>query len=66
MKEANRLNVRDIPGKLAVAGYIMIPARSNEPPFNFPATLEQLAEAEHERWMQSKLDDGWKVGPEDG
>ncbi len=64
LKEANRLNVRDIPGKLAVAGYIMIPARSNEPPFNFPGKpLEQLAEAEHKRWMQSKLNDGWKVGP---
>jgi hypothetical protein len=61
LKEANRLNVRDIPGKLEVAGYIMIPARSNEPPFNFPGEpLEILAEAEHERWMQSKFDDGWK------
>ena len=60
LKEANRLNVRDIPAKLAVAGYIMIPARSNEPPFNFPGKpLEVLAEAEHKRWMQSKLDDGW-------
>ena len=63
LKEANRLNVRDIPAKLAVAGYIMIPARSNEPPFNFPgAPLEVLAAAEHERWMQSKLADGWGYG----
>ncbi len=61
LKEANRLNVRDILAKLAVAGYIMIPARSNEPPFNFPGKpLELLAEAEHKRWMQSKLEDGWK------
>lgn len=61
MKEANRLNVRDIPIKLASAGYIMIPARSNQPPFNFPGeTLAVLSEAEHMRWMQSKLDDGWK------
>ncbi len=63
MKEANRLNARDIPAKLAVAGYIMIPARSNEPPFNFPeGSLEQLAEQEHERWMQVKLADGWTYG----
>ncbi len=40
MKEDNRQNVRDIPAKLAAAGYVMIPARSNEPPFNFPADLE--------------------------
>jgi len=63
LKQANGLNVRDIPSKLAVAGYVMTPARSNEPPFNFPGeALERLAEAEHERWMQSKLADGWKYG----
>ena len=65
LKEANRLNVRDIPTKLAASGYIMVPARSNEPSFNFPGEpLEILAEAEHERWMQSKLDDGWTYAPE--
>ncbi len=64
LKEQNRLNVRDIPTKLAVAGYIMIPARSNEPPFNFPGEpLEELAQAEHERWMQSMLEDGWAYAP---
>jgi hypothetical protein len=65
LKEQNRLNVRDIPIKLAVAGYIMIPARSNEPPFNFPGEpLERLAQEEHVRWMQTKLDDGWTYAPE--
>jgi hypothetical protein len=60
-KESNRLTVRDISVKLEIAGYIMIPARSNEPPFNFPGKpLEQLAEAEHKRWMKSKFEDGWK------
>ncbi|OGN72213.1 MAG: hypothetical protein A2X25_00695 [Chloroflexi bacterium GWB2_49_20] len=64
-KEQNRQNVRDIPIKLASAGYAMIPARSNEPPFNFPGdSLEFLAEREHERWMQVKLADGWKYAPE--
>jgi hypothetical protein len=64
IKEQNRANVRDIPSKLAVAGYVMIPARSNEPPFNFPGDpLEVLAEAEHERYVQSKLADGWAYAP---
>jgi hypothetical protein len=64
LKEQNRQNVRDIPIKLASAGYVMIPARSNEPPFNFPGKpLEFLAEAEHERWMLSKLEDGWAFAP---
>lgn len=60
-KEQNRGAVRDIPNKLARSGYIMIPARSNEPPFEFPGPhLEQLAEMEHERWMQAKLEAGWQ------
>jgi hypothetical protein len=64
LQQANRLNVRDIPLKLEAAGYVMIPARSNEPPFNFPGDdLEWLAEEEHVRWMESKLDDGWTYGP---
>ncbi len=65
LQESNRLNVRDIPAKLAAAGYIMIPARSNEQPFNFPGEpLEILAEAEHERWMRSSLENGWVFAPE--
>jgi hypothetical protein len=39
----------------------MRPARSNEPPFNFPGhDLERLAEMEHERWMRQKLEAGWR------
>lgn len=65
LKEQNRRNVRDIPAKLAAVGYAMIPARSNEPPFNFPGdALEQLAEMEHESYMEAKLADGYRYGPE--
>lgn len=64
-KEQNRQNVRDIPTKLALAGYIMRPAKSNEPPYNFPGPdLELLAEREHERWMRQKQEAGWKYAPE--
>ncbi|RPI83537.1 MAG: ATPase, partial [Chloroflexi bacterium] len=59
-QEQNRLNVRDIAEKLALSGYIMRPARSNEPPFEFPGKdLEFLAEREHERWVKAKYDAGW-------
>lgn len=62
-KAQNRGNVRDIPAKLASAGYVMVPARSNEPPFNFPgADLEALAEAEHDRWMKAKIGAGYRWG----
>jgi hypothetical protein len=63
LKESNRANVRDIPNKLARAGYVMLPARSNEPPFNFPGSdLETLARLEHERWMESMQRAGWVYG----
>ncbi|MFO7742597.1 MAG: RyR domain-containing protein [Anaerolineae bacterium] len=62
-KEQNRAAVRDIPHKLAQVGYVMIAARSNQPPFEFPENdedLERLAELEHRRWMHSKLEAGWR------
>ena len=43
----------------------MIPARSNEPPFDFPgADLELLALREHERWMAALISTGWQHAPE--
>ena len=63
-KEQNRLIVRDIPVKLAEAGYVIRPARSGEPPFNFPhADREFLAQFEHERWLRARLAAGWRYGP---
>ncbi len=63
-KEQNRGNVRDIPAKLARIGYVMVPPRSDEPPFDFPGEdLEKLAEMEHERWMQAKIEAGWHYAP---
>lgn len=62
-KAQNRGNVRDICTKLATAGYVMVPARSNEPPFKFPGlALEALAEAEHDRWMKAKIGAGYRWG----
>jgi hypothetical protein len=63
--ESNRDNVRDIANKLAAIGYLMVPARSNEPPFDFPGDdLEYLAELEHQRWMTEKINAGWRHSPE--
>jgi hypothetical protein len=60
-KDQNRDLVREIAMKLAGTGYIMIPARSDEPAFEFPgAHLETLAEIEHERWMSRKFEAGWR------
>jgi hypothetical protein len=65
-KEQNRSAVRDIPNKLNRIGYVMIPARSNEPT-KFPRgedDLERLARMEHRRWMKDKLAAGWEYAPE--
>ncbi|MCJ7716317.1 MAG: RyR domain-containing protein, partial [Anaerolineales bacterium] len=65
-KEQNRSAVRDIPQKLGRIGYVMIPARSNEPA-EFPKgeeDLELLSKMEHERWMTVKIKTGWVFAPE--
>ncbi|MBG0788231.1 MAG: ATPase, partial [Anaerolineaceae bacterium] len=65
-KEQNRNAIKDIPNKLATIGYVMIPSRSNQPVFHFPDQDEDaiaLAKIEHQRWWDTKLEMGWKVGP---
>lgn len=63
-KESNRNAVRSIAEKLKKVGFIMIQARSNEPPFDFPGVdLDQLAEMEHDRYMQVAIAQGWHYGP---
>ena len=64
-KESNRNAVRSIPEKLKSVGFLMIQARSNEPPFDFPgADMDQLAEMEHDRYMRDAILQGWRYGPE--
>lgn len=63
LKEQNRASVRDIPAKLAKAGYLMTPAKSEEASSGFPGDLlDQLAEDEHNRWMSAKAAAGWTYG----
>ena len=62
-KESNRDTVRSIPRKLAVAGYVMIPSRSNQLSVEFPGDdLESLARLEHRLWMDAKLAAGYTLG----
>jgi hypothetical protein len=65
-KDSNRATVRNIPRKLAAAGYAMVPSRSNQPPLEFPgADLETLARLEHDLWMEDRLAAGFTLGPAD-
>ncbi len=64
-KDQNRDQVRDIPNKLAQVGYVMMPARTSEPPFGFTdEDIELLATEEHERWMKLKIANGWRFDPQ--
>jgi RyR domain-containing protein len=64
-KRQNIANAQDIPNKLAQVGYIMLRARSEEEPIEFPPCIvERLAEMEHERWLKAKLEAGWRWASE--
>ena len=64
LKEFNRGFVRDLPRKLATAGYAMRPARSGEPPLELSEQeVRLLTEQEHERWLASRLAEGWSWAP---
>jgi hypothetical protein len=65
LRESNRAAARALPDQLGTAGY-RLQVRSGEPDAvtELPAeTVEQLAEAEHERWMGEKRTHGYVHGP---
>jgi hypothetical protein len=66
LRDANRGQAHDIGGKLATIGCQMVPSLTWVVPTEaFSGTeVEDLAEAEHKRWMQDRLDAGWRWGPE--
>ena len=62
-KDANRTTVRNIPRKLAAAGYAMTPATGAEPPVTFSVEdIEPMAEVEHELWMADRAEAGFRLG----
>ena len=63
----NEQNALSIPDKLSRSGYVMIHARTNEPPLIFPDyDLDLLAEEEHNRWVKAKIaqDSRWHYATE--
>ena len=63
VKEQNRDLVREIPKKLASAGYVMrqLGPGASVGAFSEPE-IEFLAEREHDRWARLKLAQGWSHG----
>ena len=65
LKEQNRDFVRHIARQLAALGYWLAPAPREQISCALPEQhIEVLAEAEHERWLRLKLEQGYRYGPE--
>ena len=51
----------EIPIQLASVGYVLVQARGNETPPEFPDdVIEKLSIMEHKRWMDTHISAGWK------
>jgi hypothetical protein len=62
-REANRAQARDIPAKLASVGAQVEPGTPGVPFAFTPDEIEELARAEHERWVSQREEAGWTYGP---
>jgi|RhiMetdeSRZDD1v2_1073273.scaffolds.fasta_scaffold1616018_1 hypothetical protein len=60
LREANRAQARDIPVKLAAIGATVEPGPESVPFVFSQPELDRLAEAEHRRWMDQRLQAGWR------
>jgi hypothetical protein len=66
-REDNRRFADDLYAKLVLIECMLVPdplRDPSEPQFEFDAAeLETLSRHEHDRWAQSRIDDGWRYGP---
>ncbi|MBM3318422.1 MAG: hypothetical protein FJY75_11280, partial [Candidatus Eisenbacteria bacterium] len=63
VRAENRANVLDIGRKLAACGCVMVPAAGAAPEARLtPEDFERMARMEHDRWVRSKLAQGWRWG----
>ncbi len=65
LRDANRAQADGYATHLAALGYIITTAGDGSPPPRLVLRgddLERMAEAEHERWMEHKLSQGYRYG----
>lgn len=65
LKESNRQQADHIPVKLNAVGYGFVPivGRKAKPATFTKDEIEKMAELEHERWVEEREAEGWKIGP---
>jgi hypothetical protein len=66
-KQSSRDQASHLKEKLEMIGYTLISQTDwSEPLFQFtPEQVEQLAIAEHDRFVKERIERGWKLGPRD-
>ena len=64
LQKSNQALARSIPLKLEEAGYVMMPAQEGQNTFDrlSKEVLEQMAEREHERFVEERKTAGWTFG----
>jgi hypothetical protein len=63
VKQDNLNAAQEMPDKLALAGYAIVPDRVGDAKDHFPKDeVEIMAEAEHDRWLRGKIAAGWVYG----
>ncbi len=70
LRVSNRFFAQSVGGKLVQLGVGLTSLRSAAPPHGLPLDaeeLDELAQAEHDRWMRDQIADGWRLtaGPKD-
>lgn len=65
LKRSNRRQADDIFAKLEAIGCTLVPYGAGDPePFAFEREeIELLARMEHNRWVEERREDGWRLGP---
>lgn len=64
LKQDNRNAAMEMPEKLALAGYAIVPDRMGDGVEIPKNDIEIMAEREHNRWLRNKIATGWKYGRE--
>ncbi|MBP1823163.1 NAD-binding protein [Mycobacterium sp. OAE908] len=66
-RDSSRAQARDIPVKLHMIGCVIAPLRDwGASDFTFdPEEVEKLAIEEHDRWIDERVQAGWRAGPKD-
>ena len=63
LKQDNRNAAREMPDKLALAGYAIVPDRTGDGLAVFPkGDVDVMSEREHDRWLRNKIATGWVYG----